>query len=169
MSLRDLAFAACRVLGIYVALQAVYPLSSLVGNSGLTGRELETYALPVVLFAGAGIALWSRAAPIAEKIAGSASAAAPSDPGAIGVREVLVAGLWLLGIFSIVQGGTRFVSDIGSVVVASSDRFGGDTPFRDLSLWHAFASAIEAGIGAYLVVKAKTIADRFGPEPERNA
>jgi hypothetical protein len=123
-----------------------------------------------VLFAGAGFALWSRAAPIAEQIAGSASGvAAPSDPGSIGVRAVLVAGLWLLGIFSIVQGATRFVSDIGSVIVASSERFGGDTPFRDLSLWHAFASAIEASIGAYLVVKARTIADRFGPEAERNA
>lgn len=169
MKLRDLAFAACRVLGIYVALQAVYPLSSLVGSGGLSGRELVAFALPVVLFAGAGIALWSLAAPIADQIAGLASGEALSDPGSIGVREVLVAGLWLLGIFSIVQGGTRCVSDIGSALVASSERFGGDTPFRDLSLWHAFASALEAGIGVYLVVKAKSIADRFGPEPERTA
>lgn len=166
MKLRDLSFAGCRVLAIYVALQAVHPLANVIG-SDVGGRFLVAGIVPVVLFGCTGLALWARAGSIADRVVGG-STSASAGAGPISLKEVLQAGLWLLGIFFIVTGVSFFVHHVGNALASQTD-FGGPNPFRDFALWNAFASAIQAGAGVYLVGKAGSIAERYGPDAGRNA
>jgi len=185
MKLRDVAAAACRVLGLYVGVQAVRLLGDLVNRLILQepARFWAGAAASLALMAGAALALWRGADSLADRIA-----PAPAGPAGTSVDIGRAASLavWLLGLFFVIQGLAILIGRILDAVTAqaiversilTSLQRSPIAPFlrttnpeRRAAIASAITAAIESGVGAYLLANADRLTSRWrGQSPGPNA
>jgi hypothetical protein len=174
MKLRDVAAAACRVLGIYTGVLALRSAADLIYRliNQVPARVAAGAALDAVLVGAAGVALWTYAEVLADRIAPGDSATDSQTELRVDLLATLA--VWILGLFFVVHGAAFLAGRIYDAVTAqplfspvatSGLVVSRSNPERNAAIASAITYAIEFGIGAFLLARADVVVGPWRGSP----
>ena len=167
MRSRDAWSIASKLVAVLIARQAVFPLSQLIEQVGLSTRTTLQSVLQIVLFLAIAAILWfgsDRLASFAMDDAAGPATASVDPRQIVGICLALI-GIWLIAhgiIFALVSVGdlTNRQRIFSTALLRSTPVV---DPFRRQAEWAIAAYAVEAAIGAVLLLFRRPLAEMIVP------